>query len=141
MATTIFNMDADTGADVIKSESTPGFKITNQGTGPSLELDKSVVTSTASIATLSVDTQLDVNGPILVAAATIVGMDIRGASVASGAIMSFSGDSLISAVSIVFAASANWAGMQTFRVVLPDGTFGHIPVLPNAVVISAAVPA
>lgn len=64
---------------------------------------------------------------------------LAAASAASTAVISLGNKSFTSAISIVFAASANWAGMGVIRVQRTDGSLGWIPVLPNGVV-TAAVP-
>lgn len=110
----VLNLDAETGANMIGDDATPTLSFSNT-TGPSLE----VVGSTAANATLS-------------------GLRLT-QSIASGAALNLSGKSFVSAVSIVFAAGANWAGLGAIRVVRTDGTFGWIPVLPNGVVTAAAV--
>lgn len=110
----VINIDAETGANYIGDDALPALSFANT-VGPALE----VVGSTAANATLS-------------------GLRLT-QSIASGAVLNLSGKSFVSAVSLVFAASANWAGMGAIRVVKTDGTFGWIPVLPNAVVTAAAV--
>jgi len=108
------NIDAESGANMIGDDVSPTLSFSNT-TGPALE----VVGATAGNATLS-------------------GLKLT-QSIASGAVMALGGKSFVSAVSIVFAASANWAGMGAIRIVKTDGTFGWIPVLPNAVVTAVAV--
>lgn len=135
-STTVLNLAADTGKNIIGSESTPLLEITNSGTGPGLKLDRLLVTSTATLTAGA----LTVATPILAANATVGALAIRGASVASGAVLALTGaQSYVSAVSLIFAAGAGWAGMGAIRIVRPDGTFGWIPVLPNAQVTAAAV--
>lgn len=108
------NIDAEAGANMIGDDATPTLSFANT-VGPALE----VVGATTGNATLS-------------------GLRLT-QSIASGAVMNLAGKSFVSAVSIVFAASANWAGMGAIRVVKTDGTFGWIPILPGAVVTAAAV--
>ena len=50
----ILNLDSDTGANIIGNEATPVLSISNDSTGPGLELDNLVVTSTATIATADI---------------------------------------------------------------------------------------
>lgn len=71
--------------------------------------------------------------------ATLALLELAPASTASVAVFALKNTSFVSAVSIVFAASGNWAGMGAIRVVRTDGTFGWIPVLPDGVVTAAAV--
>ena len=142
----LIDLWAETGANFLGDDAQPALTITNSSTGPGLFTNRLVATN-ATIGTLAntvlsniTVSQLNVNGGILVANATVIGANFLGASVASGAVLGFRGDGLVSAVSIVFAASANWGGLRAARVVLENGTFGWIPVLPNAVVTAAAVP-
>lgn len=110
----IRNIDAETGANMIGDDATPTLSFSNT-VGPAVE----AVGSTAANATLS-------------------GLRLT-QSIASGAVLNLAGKSFVSAVSIVFAAGASWAGLGAIRVVRTDGTFGWIPVLPNGVVTPAAV--
>lgn len=71
--------------------------------------------------------------------ATLALLELAPASTASVAVIGLKNTSFVSAVSIVFAAGANWAGLGAVRVVRTDGTFGWIPVLPDGVVTAAAV--
>jgi hypothetical protein len=141
---TVLNLDADTGANVIGNETTPVLEISNSSTGPALKVDNIVATSGATIASLStaggalVAESLDVNGAILAANATVTAIDIRGASVASGASMGFSCDALKS-VTTILATTGGAAGTQAIRIVKADGTFGWIPVYPDAAVTGTAV--
>lgn len=67
----------------------------------------------------------------------LVQLSVSGASVP---VFQLQANSFVSAVSIVFAASANWAGMGGVRVLLSDGiTYGWIPVLPNGQFTAAAI--
>ena len=141
---TVLNLDADTGANVIGNEATPMLQLTNSSTGPGLLVDKLIASSSATIADLStaagdlaVDT-LDVNGAILAANATVTAIDIRGASVASGANVAFSSDAAKS-LATVLATTGGAAGMYGIRVVVADGTFGWIPIYPDAAVTGTAV--
>lgn len=127
------NIDAATGADIQYDGTDPAFKINNTS-GAGLEVNSLVVSSSATIAMSS----LDINTPILAANATITGVDIRGASVASGAVMAFSGDAAYS-LSTIKATTGGAAGTYGVRVVLPDGSLGWLPVYPDAAVTAAAV--
>lgn len=127
------NIDSATNADIQYDGADPILKLNNT-VGPALEANSMIVTSAATIAMGS----LDVNTPILAANATITGTDIRGASVASGAVMSFSGDAAYSLATIK-ATTGGVAGTYGVRVVLPDGTFGWLPVYPDAAVTADAV--
>ena len=154
----LININAEEGANMIGDDAEPTLNLENSSTGAGLEVDRLVVSSTATIAgaidatgNLAVGGTLDVDGlttldgvnsdsGILSALATVaVSLSVAGSSVASGAAIAFTGDSLTSTASIVFAASANWAGLRTGRVVLEDGNFGHLVVFPDAVVTNAAI--
>ncbi len=147
----IVDLYAETGATLIGDDAQPALTVTNSSTGPGLSTNR-LLASNATIPNLTSSNylgsaalssasiaQLNINTAILAANATVAGLNILGASAASGAAIGFRGDALVSAVSIVFAASANWAGLRVARVVLADGTFGWIPILPNAVVTAAAL--
>ena len=107
------NIDAESGANMIGDDATPTLSFSNT-VGPALEI---VAATTAN--------------------ASVSGLKLT-SSTASVAVLQLGGTSFVSAVSIVFAASANWAGMGAIRVARTDGTFGWVPVLPDAVVTAAA---
>lgn len=129
----IRNLDAEQGANYIGDDAQPSLTITNSSTGPGLEVDRLVATSSATVA------RVNLSPAIPAANATVVGINLGTPSRASGAVLALKGQSFVSAVSIVFAAGAGWAGMGAIRVVRSDGTFGWIPVLPDAQVTAAAV--
>lgn len=157
----IINLSAEQGANYIGDDAQPSITITNTSTGPALFVDRLVVASGASIAggftlagggalggtaflsTVSINavtlttSALSLNR---VAGNTSVGTVQISASGASVPIVQLLGQSFTSAVSLIFAAGANWAGMGAIRVQLSDGiTYGWIPVLPNGQVTAAAV--
>jgi hypothetical protein len=129
----LLNLDAETGADIVDDGTEPTLKITNSS-GAALELNTLVVTSGATVAV----SKLSVNTPILAANASITGFDVRGASVASGAVLALTGTAFVSCSTIDFTTAAV-AGLGAVRVVRSDGTFGWIPVMPDAAVTAAAV--
>lgn len=131
---TVYNLNADTGANIIGNETSPLLRLANSGTGPDLYVGDLVVASGASI---SAD-QLTVKTPILAGNATITGISIRGASVASGAMFAFTGDALVSVTTIKF-ITGGVNGTKVIRIVQADGTFAWIPVLPDAAVTGAAI--
>ena len=103
------NLDASTAPDMVGLDNNPALILSSATVGPALRLTRNVVGS-ASIAAL----QFSVSG------ASIPLIDLQASS-------------FVSAVSIVFAASANWAGMGGMRVKLSDGTtYGWIPIIPPA---------
>lgn len=109
------NIDAETGANMIGDDTQPTLSFDNNGGGVSLEV-KSAGAANATLTGL----RLSASTPS-VPAVTLVGR------------------SYTSAVSLIFAAGAGWAGMGAIRVARPDGTFGWIPVLPDAQITAAAV--
>lgn len=109
----IRNIDAESGANFIGDDVTPTLSFANT-VGPALE----VVAATSGNATLS-------------------GLQLT-SSTASVPVLKLGGNSFVSAVSLIFAAGAGWAGMGAIRVARTDGTFGWIPVLPDAQVTAAA---
>ena len=141
----LMNLDAETGANIIDDDAQPTLTLANTSTGPGLKVDDLVATAGATIVTAEL-----VNSNRIVATAvgttaltvqrTVVGNSstavmVLGASGASIPVLGLSGSAFTSAVSIVFAASGNWAGLGAVRVLYPDGTtYGWIPVLPSAVV-------
>ena len=117
----IINLNSEFGGSVVGSTSLasgiPVVRLTSTTTiGVALALDRTVLSApTGALISLNVG------------------------SGASAAVLQLDGQSFVSAVSIVFAASANWAGLGGVNVLLPDGvTKGWIPVLPPAVVTAAA---
>lgn len=127
------NINAETGANLIGDDAEPTLQISNTSTGAGLKVDTFVATGAATVA------QVNLTPAIPAANATIVGINLSTPSRASGAVFNLKGQSYVSAVSIIFAAGAGWAGMGGIRVVRSDGTFGWIPVLPAAQFTAAAV--
>ena len=133
----VSNLNAEIGANYIGDDAQPALTFANSSTGPGLSVDDLHVSSWATIATTSL-TQ-----PALTLGRTTVGNASTGvlaisASGASVPVLQLQGSAFVSAVSIVFAASANWAGLGAARVILADGiTYGWIPILPSAVVTAA----
>ena len=109
----LVNLYAESGASMVGDDATPTLSMSNS-TGPALEVVSKGVAN-----------------------ASISGLKLSNASMPSGAVLSLGAGAFVSAVSIVFAASANWAGAGVVRVVKSDGTFGWIPVLPDGVVTAA----
>ncbi len=107
---------AETNPTLAADDTTPALTLSNATVGPSLKLVR------------------------LGAGAASVGVVQITASGASVPIFQLNANSFVSAVSLIFAASANWAGMGAIRVQLSDGiTYGWIPVLPNGQVTAAAI--
>lgn len=135
----LLNIDAETNANIIDDGTEPTLTITNTS-GAALEVNSFVATSSATIAGANLGTisKLDIDTPILAANATVTGIDLRGASVASGAVLSLTGDAAYS-LSTIKATTGGAAGTYGVRVALPDGTFGWLPIYPDAAVTAAAV--
>lgn len=134
----ISNLDAEIGANFIGDDAQPAISITNSTGVTGLLTDSLVVTSGASInASALTKAALSINRVAGNASVGIVQISASGASVP---VLQLLGQSFTSAVSLIFAAGANWAGMGAIRVQLSDGiTYGWIPVLPNGQVTAAAV--
>ena len=134
MSRNTINLDAETGANYIGDDANPAITITNSSTGAAIQTNSLVVTSNA---TITAD-KLTVNTPILAGNATITGLHLRGASVASGALLGFEGNALVSVTTIKF-ITGGVNGTKAIRIVQADGTFAWIPVLPDGAVTGAAV--
>ena len=157
----LLNINAEQGANIIGDDAQPTLTITNTSTGPALALDRLVVTGAATVGgdvsfagtTVGLTT---ITGPTtLISTATavtplnIIRTQIGNGSVelavfsvsgASVPVFEFQRNAIVSAVSIVFAASGNWAGLAVIRVKKNDDTtLGWIPVLPSATVTAAAI--
>lgn len=128
----IRNLDAETGANYIGDDAQPSLTFTNSSTGPGLQVDRIVATSSATIA------KLDIAPAILAANATLPAVTVPGSSVASGAVLAFKFDALVSCTTIKF-ITGGVNGTKAIRIVNPDGTFAWIPVLPDAAVTGAAI--
>ena len=112
----LVNLMAEAGASMLADDTQATLTLSNNAGGIALELNQGAVVGAPSVALLRLN-----------------------ASGASVAIMEFQRNAFVSAVSIVFAASANWAGLGGFRVKLSDGTtYGWVPILPPAVFTAAA---
>lgn len=112
----IVNLFAEVEPSMLSDDSSPALTLTNTGAGAGIR----ITTTPAANATIGVPIRVGVG------------------SVASGAVLALTETAFVSAVSIVFAASANWAGLGVMRIVRTDGSFGWVPVLPDAVVTAAA---
>ena len=110
----LVNLYAESGASLVGDDTEATLTLTNTGAGAVLNLTRTNA-GNYSIAALS----------------------LPGSSVASGAVIQLSSTAFTSAVSLIFAAGANWAGMGAIRVRRPDNSFGWIPVLPDGQVTGA----
>lgn len=111
----LVNLYAEQDAEIVGDDAFPTLSIKNSSTGVTLKLQ-----NTPSANATNAVLQLGVN------------------SIASAPSFGLIGGAFVSAVSIIFAASANWAGMGGIRVVRTDGTFGWIPVIPDGQFTAAA---
>lgn len=125
----LLNLDAETGANMIGDDAQPTLEISNSSTGVALNLK-----ATGAAA-------LKINTSILAANATIIngGLELVGPSVASGAMLKLINRTAYASVSTIKFITGGVAGTGAIRVVLPDGTFGWVPVLPDAAVTGIAV--
>ncbi len=146
---------AEVGASLIGDDAQPALTITNTSSGAGLQTNRLNVTSSATIGG-PLNLGGSIGGSVTIASnateglplsvlRTVIGspsvaltaFQVSGASVP---VFELKANALVSAVSIVFAASANWAGLALIRVKYSDGTtYGWIPVLPPGVVTAAAI--
>ena len=113
----LINLEAESGAGYVGDDTSPALTFKNTTAGPALALESTPAANT----TIGVALRLSAN------------------SGASAPLISLVNGAFVSAVSLIFAASANWAGMGAIRVVRSDGTFGWIPVLPDGQVTAGVV--
>lgn len=150
------DLNAEIGASIIGDDAEPTLTLKNTSTGPGLKADRLLVTGAATIAgqtnfagsltgnltiasnaTEGLPLSLVKSGAIGSPSVALIAYQVSGASVP---VFELKSNALVSAVSIVFAASANWAGLALIRVKYSDGTtYGWIPVLPPGVVTAAAI--
>lgn len=116
----LLNVDSASNADIQSSDSDTILTL-NNSSGRALAANK-----------------IDVDTDILAASATVTGLKVRGASVASGAVMSLTGDAAYS-LATIDSTEGGVAGTYGVRVALPDGTFGWLPIYPDAAVTADAV--
>lgn len=112
----LLNLNSENDASLVADDTGPGLLVANTGGGSALRLRRTGAAN-SSIAVL----------------------ELAMGSFASGAAIGLREGAFVSAVSLIFAAGANWAGMGAVRVVRTDGTFGWIPILPDGQVTAAAV--
>lgn len=131
------NIDADTGANMIGDDAQPTLRLENSSTGPGLSVDRLLGTSGATI-TSNTTTGVGLNvGRTVVGSPTVAIVSINLGSTASAPVFELVNQGFVSAVSIVFAASGNWAGLGALRVKHGD-VYKWITLLPDAVVTAAA---
>lgn len=138
----IINLDAESGANMIGDDSGPTLAFANSSTGPGLQVGTGglVVTSTATLATANIAAgKITVGSTPLAANATIPYFKLTGASAASGAVLALLNRTSFCSTTTIMANTAVAANCGAIRVVKPDGTFGWIPVYPDAAVTAVAV--
>lgn len=113
----IVNLHAEEGASIVGDDAAPALTLKNEDGGQALKIEASATAN-----------------------ASITGLELSASSVPSGAAISLTNTAFVSVVSIIFAASGNWAGTGGIRVVRTDGTKGWIPILPDAVITAAVEP-
>lgn len=128
----LINLNAEDGANMIGDDAQPTLTLQNTSTAPGLKVDRIVATSSVTVASLNL------NAGIFTAASTVVALNLWGASVASGAVFALKGDSMVSVTTIQF-TTGGVAGTNAIRIVKSNGTFGWIPVLPDAAVTAGAI--
>lgn len=124
----IRNLDAETGANFIGDDTVTSLTIENSSTGRALDL------KAAGAAALRINTKIGAAN-----ATTTAGIELVGASVASGAVLALINRTAYASVTTIKFITGGVAGTAAIRVVAPDGTFGWIPVLPDAAVTAVAV--
>lgn len=124
----ILNFDAESQANMIGDDAQPTLTIENSSTGRGLD-----VTAAAAPAVRLTTTTGAAN------ATALAPVEITGSSIASGAVMAFINNSAyVSTTTIKFATTPS-GDCGVLRVVLPNGTFGWIPVLPDSGITGVAV--
>ena len=115
----LINLAAESGRNIISDDATPTLELENASTGVALKLK---------------------NSNTVPANATLYGaLELVGQSTASSAMLKITGSQAFVSVSTIKFTTGVVAGTGVIRVVLPNGTFGWIPVLPDATVTGSAV--
>lgn len=114
----VVNIDAESGANLIGDDSDAALTIENSSTGSALKLDQSGYAANAT------------GGAAL---------ELVSNSIASQAMLKLTGAQSFISVSTIKFITGGTAGTGAFRVVLPDGRYAWIPLLPDAAVTGIAV--
>lgn len=126
-------------ADLTDLQSASDKHILNDDTTPTLKLtntNASLAGKGLSANSIEVTTSAD---RIAAGNATVInGITIAPSSVASGAIMKFNPNAVVSLTSVL-ATTGGVAGTHGIRVAVADGVFGWIPIYPDGAVTGAAV--
>lgn len=123
----VINIQSNTNKNIISDDTTPTLTLQNDST-------------TLNSYALKVNgLNLDVSATRIPAAnATVISYNIAAPSRASGAILNFVAGALVS-LTTVKSTTGGAAGTYGARVLVGDGTFGWIPVYPDAAVTGAAL--
>lgn len=126
----ILNIDAETGTNIIGDDSQPALTIENNSTGRALDL-KGAAASALRVSVSTGAANATAKSPL----------ELVGTSIASGAVLSLVGLRAwaFCSTSTIKAITAVAANCGVIRVCKPDGTFGWIPVYPDAAVTGIAV--
>jgi hypothetical protein len=138
----LINLNAESGADYIADEATPGVTFSNSSTGPGLQVRGLVTTSTASIdvANLPRINTSSATGGLLVTR-TVVGnlsigvLRLQGNSIASGTMIEFTNNGFISITSTVLTTVANTDYAIPIQVGLETR---YLPLFKSAAIVGAA---
>ena len=136
----LINIDAESQANMIGDDSSPTLTLSNSSTGHGLEVRGLVCVSTASIDQANfAAARIATDQGAAAANATVTGLSLTGTSIASGAVLSLTNNSAYVSTSTIKFITGGAGADGVIRVVLPDGTFGNIPVLADAAVTAVAV--
>jgi hypothetical protein len=124
----LIDLQSASDKHILNDDATPTLKLTNTNAslaGKGLSASSIEVTTPAS--------------KIAAANATVInGITIAASSVASGAVLKFNPNALVSLTSVL-ATTGGVAGTHGVRVAVADGVFGWIPVYPDGAVTGAAI--
>lgn len=126
--TNVVNLDAETGANFIGDDSTTSLTIENSSTGRALDATGAAAAG-VRLAVTTGAANATAKSPL----------EVVGSSIASGAVMGLINLSSFVSTTTIKATTAVAANCGVIRVVKPDGTFGWIPVYPDAAVTAIAV--
>lgn len=108
----LVNLNAEAGASMVGDDSSATLALSNT-VGPALEVASKGVAN-----------------------ASISGLRLTNASMPSGAVMMLGVGAFVSVTTLLF-TTGGVAGSGAIRIVKSDGTFGWVPVLPDAAVTAA----
>ena len=140
----LVNLFAETGADLVGDDTSPTLTIRNTGGGPGLRVEGLVLVSSASIDQIAITTISNANTtvPALTISKSVVGnlsigvLRVVGNSIASGAMLEFSGKGAYASItSVVLTTVANTDYAIRVQVGLETR---WIPLFKDAAIIGAA---